>query len=292
MPAQTLHDFVLDLLTNPDARSAFDLDPEGALREAGLTDITATDVQDVVPLVVDYAPVQGVTSLAPLGDQLGSVVPVTDPTDVIGQLQNVTQQVAVTTPATNVDVNAGVLGAISVDPAGLSAGAELPFGLTVGTGPAAVDADLSATYDVVNTLDADLVGGPAVDDLVDDVTNPVLPPSGGTLDPVTGPLGGVDGLLGGDPLGTIGGLGGQLGGGGLAPDVPGTVDSVTGQVGGVTDHVGGVVDGVTGTEITGGVSGGLGGNLGGVGGDLGGGVEINDGAPAGGGLLGLTDGLL
>jgi hypothetical protein len=41
------------------------------------------------------------------------------------------------------------------------------------------------------------------------------------------------------------------------------------------------------------VSGGLGGSVAGVGGDLGGGVEINDGAPAaGGGLLGLTDGLL
>ncbi|PWU56369.1 hypothetical protein DLJ47_06365, partial [Micromonospora sp. S4605] len=55
----SLQDFVLNLLADAGARSAFDLDPEGALRAAGLNDITAADVQDVVPLVVDYAPVHG-----------------------------------------------------------------------------------------------------------------------------------------------------------------------------------------------------------------------------------------
>ncbi|GAA2715895.1 hypothetical protein GCM10010429_37330 [Micromonospora olivasterospora] len=313
--SQTLHDFVLNLLTNPDARSAFDLDPEGALRAAGLSDITAADVQDVVPLVVDYVPVTGVTSLAPLGDQLGSTLPAVDPTDAIGQLQSVTQQIAIPTATTSVDVNAGVLGAISVDPTGLGAAAALPFGVAVGASPTVVGADLSAGYDVAHTLDAGLVGGSAVDGLVGpDIADPVIVPVGGAvdgvlgggLDPATGvlgsPLGVADGLVGADdPLGTVGGLGDhlggagglggqlggvgdQLGGAGIVPDVPGTV-------GGVTDQVDGVLKGVTGTDITGGVSGGTSGS---VSGSVGGEAEVHGGAHAstGGGLLGLTDGLL
>ncbi|MEO3779407.1 IniB N-terminal domain-containing protein [Micromonospora sp. B11E3] len=306
--SQTLHDFVLNLLTDPDARSAFDLDPEGALRAAGLTDITAADVQDVVPLVVDYAPVQGVTSLAPLGDQLGSTVPAVDPTDVIGQLQSVAQQITLPTATTNVDVNAGVLGAISVDPTGLGAAAALPFGVAVGASPTVVGADLSAGYDVAHTLDAGLVDGSAVDGLVGPgVTDPVVVPVdgavdgvlGGGLDPVTGVLDPALGITGGlvgsvgadDPLGAVGGLGDQLGGvgdslggSGIAPDVPGTV-------GGVTDQVDGVLGGVTGTDITGGVSGGTSGS---VSGSVGGDAEVHGGAQAstGGGLLGFTDGLL
>ncbi|WP_424189181.1 IniB N-terminal domain-containing protein [Actinokineospora sp. G85] len=54
---QTLHDFVLNLLSDDAARSAFALDPAAALGGAGLGDITAQDVQDVIPLVIDYAPV-------------------------------------------------------------------------------------------------------------------------------------------------------------------------------------------------------------------------------------------
>ena len=52
----TLHDFVINLLSDADARAAFDLDPDSALREAGLTDVTAADVRDVIPLVADFAP--------------------------------------------------------------------------------------------------------------------------------------------------------------------------------------------------------------------------------------------
>ncbi|PPK64045.1 IniB N-terminal domain-containing protein [Actinokineospora auranticolor] len=54
-PDPTLHDFVLTLLTDEAARSAFTADPAAALTGAGLGDITAQDVQDVVPLVLDYA---------------------------------------------------------------------------------------------------------------------------------------------------------------------------------------------------------------------------------------------
>jgi hypothetical protein len=53
---QTLHDFVLDLLSNDTARSAFGADPSAALAGAGLHDVTPQDVQEVIPLVLDYAP--------------------------------------------------------------------------------------------------------------------------------------------------------------------------------------------------------------------------------------------
>ncbi|WP_134046110.1 IniB N-terminal domain-containing protein [Amycolatopsis arida] len=51
---QTLHEFVLALLTEPAARSAFADDPVAALDAAGLSDVTAQDVQEVVPLVLDH----------------------------------------------------------------------------------------------------------------------------------------------------------------------------------------------------------------------------------------------
>ncbi|KAA2261949.1 hypothetical protein F0L68_14685 [Solihabitans fulvus] len=60
---QTLHGFVLNLLSDPQALSAFQLDPEGTLHHAGLSDISAEDVQEVIPLVVDYAPVHGLGGL-------------------------------------------------------------------------------------------------------------------------------------------------------------------------------------------------------------------------------------
>ncbi|MBM0258176.1 IniB N-terminal domain-containing protein [Micromonospora sp. 4G55] len=121
---QTLHDFVLNLLTNPDAKSAFDLDPEGALQAAGLPDITAADVQDVVPLVVDYAPVHGLAPVAPLAGQLGADPLLTDTTDVVAQLQTVPQDITISSSYSGVDVKAGVLGAIAVDPTSVAAGGD------------------------------------------------------------------------------------------------------------------------------------------------------------------------
>ncbi|EWC59722.1 PE_PGRS family protein [Actinokineospora spheciospongiae] len=80
---QTLHDFVLNLLTDDAARSAFAANPTAALGDAGLGDVTAQDVQDVIPLVVDYAPVgdgQGVELAIP-----------TDGDDAIARLQAVAE---------------------------------------------------------------------------------------------------------------------------------------------------------------------------------------------------------
>ncbi|GGO32154.1 IniB N-terminal domain-containing protein [Micromonospora parathelypteridis] len=289
---QTLHDFVLDLLTNPDARSAFDLDPEGALRSAGLTDITAADVQDVVPLVVDYAPGQGLAALAPVG-QLGLDPLVTDTTDVVGQLQSVAQQISVTSSPYGVDVKAGVLGAIAVDPSAAAAGVTVLPGIGLGVGPYGLDTDLTGVSDVAHTLDADVVQP------VDAIADPVLGDATGLVGDSTGLLGGTDpGLVGGDLTGgllsgahgqvngivgslgvddTLGGLGlGHDGGvvGGVVPplDVPSVV-------GGVTHQVDGLLPGVTGTvgDVTGGVTDG---------------VLGDSDASSDHGLLGITGGLL
>ncbi|MET0236464.1 MAG: IniB N-terminal domain-containing protein [Kibdelosporangium sp.] len=59
----TLHDFVLNLLQDASAMKAFDLDPEGCLKGAGLTDITPADVHDVIPLVTDLVPTAGLPGL-------------------------------------------------------------------------------------------------------------------------------------------------------------------------------------------------------------------------------------
>ncbi|WP_433650269.1 IniB N-terminal domain-containing protein [Micromonospora zamorensis] len=290
---QTLHDFVLDLLTNPDARSAFDLDPEGALRAAGLSDITAADVQDVVPLVVDYAPGQGLTPLVPAVGQLGFDPLVTDTTDVVGQLQSVAQQISVTSSPTGVDIKAGVLGAIAVDPSAAAAGITVLPGIGLGVGPYGLDSDLAGVSDVAHTLDADVVQP------VDAIADPVLGNVTGVAGDPSGLLGATDpGLLGGDLTGgVLSGTHGQLDGvvgslgvddtlgvlglghgggavGGVVPplDVPSTV-------GGVTHQVDNLLPGVTGTvgEVTGGATDGV----------------LGDSHPSPDhGLLGITGGLL
>ncbi|MFI6784993.1 IniB N-terminal domain-containing protein [Micromonospora sp. NPDC050276] len=267
---QTLHDFVLDLLTNPDARSAFDLDPEGALRGAGLTDITAADVQDVVPLVVDYAPGAGLAPLASPVGQLGLDPLLTDTTDVVGQLQSVAQQISVTSSPSGVDVKAGVLGAIAIDPSTAAAGVTVLPGIGLGVGPSGLDTDLAGVSDVAHTLDADVVQpvDAIADPVLGDVTGTVGDPSGllgvtdsnliggdltgGVLSGTHGQIGGVVSSLGVDD--TLGGLGLGHGDGvvgGVVPplDVPSTVGGVTHQVDsllpGVTDTVGDVTGGAT-----------------------------------------------
>ncbi|MBM0229877.1 MULTISPECIES: IniB N-terminal domain-containing protein [Micromonospora] len=306
---QTLHDFVLNLLTDPDAKSAFELDPEGALQAAGLTDITAADVQDVVPLVVDYAPVNGLAPVTAVAGQLGVDPLLADTTSVVAQLQSVPQDIAIGSSYSGVDVKAGVLGAIAVDPTGVAAGAAVLPGIGLGVGPGGVDTDLIGVHDVAHTLDADVVGvvDTAADPVVGDVAGTVGHPDGlldgtdaGLLGTPDGLLGG-HGLLGGDGLlgGTLSGTQGQVAGvvgplgvddtlgglgisdsGGVVPDV-----DVPSTVGGVTHQVDGVLSGVTGTvgSVTGDVTDGVDGHAG---------IHGDASASAGGGLLGLGDGLL
>ncbi|HEY0530473.1 MAG TPA: IniB N-terminal domain-containing protein [Actinoplanes sp.] len=100
----TLQDFVLNLIYDPAARSAFELDPESTLHAAGLGDITAADVQQVIPLVVDSAPVAGLQGLAGV-DDLTTGVANLDVAGAVSQLQSITSQVALTP--------AGVVGEIN-----------------------------------------------------------------------------------------------------------------------------------------------------------------------------------
>ncbi|SDZ41701.1 hypothetical protein SAMN05444365_11461 [Micromonospora pattaloongensis] len=281
---QTLHDFVFNLLTNADARSAFELDPEGALRAAGLSDITAADVQDVVPLVLDTVPVQGITSLDVLGDTgLGLGTVSADPLGVIGQLTTVAQGLNVGAAGSHTaDVNVSALGVIGVDAGGLGniAASVLP-GIGVGLGADGVTADLSGVNDVAHTLDAGVLN-PVTQDAVGAVgtVDGVVAGVGGTADGlVGGGLGGtVDGLLGdgvtgiaGNALGTVGHTVDSLGVTGLVNGVTGTVGGtvdglgVDGVVSGVTGTVGGTVDGLGVDGVLGGVTGTVGGITGGLG---------------------------
>ncbi|MGN9777169.1 IniB N-terminal domain-containing protein [Micromonospora sp. H33] len=293
----TLQDFVLNLLTDPVARTAFDLDSDGVLSAAGLSGVTAADVQDLIPLVLDHASAYGLATVAPATGQLGLDPLVGDGMDVVGQVQHVPQQTSVSGSYGGIDVTAGALGAIAVDPGSAAAGAYVLPGIGVGVGPEGLATDLTGVHDVAHTLDADVVGAvdaaadPAVGDVAGVIGNP-----GTVLDATdSGLLGIPDGLLGGPLSGThgqvegvvgalgvddtLGGLGLGDGTGGVVPsvDVPSTVGGVTGQVDGVVSDVTGTV-GVTGA-VTGGV------------GVTGGGAEVHGEASAAPGVAGLTDGL-
>lgn len=87
---QTLHNFVLNLLSDSQALTAFEQDPAAMLDHAGLGDISAADVQEVIPLVIDYVPtntdaLDAVLSQLPV-DSVG-----TGQLGAIQQLQFVTQ---------------------------------------------------------------------------------------------------------------------------------------------------------------------------------------------------------
>jgi hypothetical protein len=165
----TLHDFVLNLLCDATARSAFELDPEGALEAAGLGDITAADVQEVIPLVVDYAPVQGIPAFVPT-DQLAAGVTEVDVAGAVRHLQAVTQQLALGVPQPAADVNAAAASAVTVsggglltDPLpvggldGLDGFPVLPGGVTTLPAGVGADAGLSVDHDPAAGIDAGLV---------------------------------------------------------------------------------------------------------------------------------------
>jgi hypothetical protein len=106
----TLQDFVLNLIYDPAARSAFELDPETTLQHAGLGDVTAADVQQVIPMVVDYAPAAGVTDIGGIDDIYTGVANL-DVAGAVAQLQAITSH-AVLAPTTgvNTDVTSVIAG--------------------------------------------------------------------------------------------------------------------------------------------------------------------------------------
>jgi hypothetical protein len=284
-PSPTLQDFVLNLIYDPGARSAFELDPHGALQEAGLGDVTAADVQDVLPLVLDYAPLGGVTGLDGLSqvDDLTTGVANLDVAGAAAHLQTIAAQLG--GPASHVtgDLNVAAAGAVTVSAdhlvrgvldggIGLHDGGLLGHG-GVGLGAGGHDfvwlesgaevGGLTADHDPAAGLDAS-VTVPLVDHTVADVTytadglvsHTALTTTGSldaTINVVTDVTGsiGVNGLLDLDGSGAHGAtssvIGSVLGGGSTGGLLPDGTD-VGGTVAGVEHHVStvtGVVGGLT-----------------------------------------------
>jgi len=213
----TLHDFVLNLITNQDARLAFELDPEGSLHAAGLGGITPADVHDVVPLVFDTVnvagPVQGLTSLPGLSS--------------LPALPNLPAALPIPAglPAALPPLSAlPVVGALAGDlPANLptpSFQVETHSHTTTN-----VTGDLGGTLDVGHP--GDVLGG----------AGGLLPGLGGvdaTVHPVTSVVGDVTGSLTGDLTGSLtGDLTGNLTGG-----LSGTLHGVGNLTGGITGSLG------------------------------------------------------
>ncbi|RKT52389.1 IniB N-terminal domain-containing protein [Saccharothrix australiensis] len=222
----TLHDFVLDLLSNPTALADFQADAEGALADAGLSDISALDVQEVLPLVLDYVPAG---SLPALDGALLNDLPLdaTDATGAIGQLQAVAQQLSLPGVPGTSDVNLAAAGALSADANGYEVfGGFSGWGSTDSADSFAgtVSGDFSSVGDVTSTLDAtSTTATGTVSDLAGTAT------------------GSLDGALAGEATGTLPATDG------LTSPVFGTVDTLTGVVDGVTGGLAGHVP----TELAG-----------------------------------------
>jgi hypothetical protein len=202
----TLQDFVLNLIYDPGARSAFELDPEHALQGAGLGDVTAADVQAVIPLVLDYAPtaaVHGVAGLVATADLTTGVADL-DVAGAVAHLQAITAQATLSGGQITGELNV-VASAVTVTGDSLLSGGLLPgtdLGLagiaqipSLGTG---AGAELSVQHDPAVHLDAGVVApvGGSVTDLVS-TTDHLLPHTGvgvgavGTLDGTLNTVGGL-----------------------------------------------------------------------------------------------------
>jgi hypothetical protein len=291
----TLHDFVLNLLSDPSLKDAFAADAQGTLEQAGLADITAVDVQEVIPLVLDLVPavdglpaVDGIDLALPTDDLLAE-----GPLGAISQLQAVASQLTSSGLSLS-DLHTSSAGVLAADENGFNLiTANKTLGQYTSTN-IGLDGDFSAVGDVTSVLDqtaSPLTG--TVLDVADTATATVEAP----LDGVTSAVPGADGILGG--LGGVTGLGhdalGVLGGGdanlgvlnvsGLGDLADGNLTAhSTETIGQVTNAATGVVD--TATGLTGSATG-LAGDHG-VGNVLGTVTDVTDNVPVVGDLdLGL-----
>ncbi|MEV6244258.1 IniB N-terminal domain-containing protein [Lentzea sp. NPDC051838] len=259
----TLHDFVLSLLSDPALKAAFANDAQGTLEQAGLADITAVDVQEVIPLVIDLLPatpagLPALDSVAFTG--LPQEVLAEGPLGAISQLQAVASQL--TSSGINLgDITSSSAGLLAADGNGLSVLAGTNTANILGTGQVNLDGDFSAVGDVTSVLDqtASPVAGTVLD-VADTATGTV----DGTLGTVTHAVPGVDGVLGNltgvtglghDALGVLGGGDASLGNlanvSGLGDLSHGTLDvRVPEAVSGVEHTASGVVDTATGVADT------------------------------------------
>ncbi|MGH3880529.1 MAG: IniB N-terminal domain-containing protein [Actinophytocola sp.] len=156
---QNLQDFVLNLLNDEAARSAYAADPTGALSDAGLGDLTPQDVQEVVPLVTDALP-----SETPLGDFAVDATGVMDGADAFGGSLGASNGLGdlgvwgvesgdggmALWGGSATDLLGRVAGGVSSDGEGLAAAATTPLGYA--------DFDTSGNYHVIPADPTDVVG--------------------------------------------------------------------------------------------------------------------------------------
>ncbi|MEU3628586.1 hypothetical protein BS329_35405 [Amycolatopsis coloradensis] len=219
-PTQSLYDFTLNLLNDPSARESFGNNPQQMLTDAGLGDISGADLHDVLPLVLDYAPVNSLGGQN--GLDLDSIT--SGQAGAIEQLQALTQNLAL---GDNTTEN-NVLGAVG--------------------GMTAITQNAAAPFTTAGDLagDIDNVGGGEIAP-VGAVTGAVGDVAGGD---VTGALDGGD-LTAGlqDVSGLNSAIEGTQGVGSTVGDLTGTLGLDTGlgnTIGGVTTHgVGDVAGNVT-----------------------------------------------
>ncbi|SEQ21703.1 hypothetical protein SAMN05216188_102437 [Lentzea xinjiangensis] len=261
----TLHDFVLNLLSDPSLKAAFAADAQGTLEQAGLADITAVDVQEVIPLVIDLLPETpaGLPALEGVYfDGVAEDVLAEGPLGAISQLQAVASQL--TSSGLSLDnIATSSAGLIAADENGLTVWAGTNTADTYGAGAVKLDGDFSVVGDVTSVLDQ--TSSPVTGTVLD-VTDTATATVDSTLGGVTSAVPGADGILGHldgvtglthDALGVLGGNDAGLG----VLDVTGLNSISQGNIGVKTDDtlgqvhhtVSGVVD--TATGVTGSATG-------------------------------------
>jgi len=241
----TLQDFVLNLIYDPAARSAFELDPETALHAAGLGDITAADVQQVIPLVVDSAPVTGLSGQYGLtgADDLTTGVANLDVAGAVSQLQAITSHVAVMPGQVAGDLN--LTNSLGVNATVLSVtgdnviGGSVLSGTSLGLGGLG---DLGGLGGVTSAVPVGVDGLSAGNDPGLHLDSGVVAPVGHA---VTGVDAGVDHLLPGVDAGPVGILDGGLG---TITNPPASIsldhglDLDVAGVGGATSSIGSLIE--------------------------------------------------
>lgn len=102
----SVHDFVLNLLSDPTALTQFATDPQALLASAGLSDIAPGDITNALPLVIDYAPSHLVGAL----ETAQSLLPVDvadGPAGAVAQLTALTSAVNDTSSWVHIDNDHG-----------------------------------------------------------------------------------------------------------------------------------------------------------------------------------------
>ena len=159
----TLLNFILSLIGDEEAAAAFNNDPEGALGAAGLSDVTAGDVQNLLPLVADYTPALGAhaagigaaglaaTNPGAVSPAFADDVTAGGPVEILQTfIQNYT---ADTINANNIWAGGDVTSAFALGQGAIAAGEEIE-----GVGQAFGDGSIAAGEEIENVAQANGAG--------------------------------------------------------------------------------------------------------------------------------------